>query len=163
MSVDKYQPHVYVLPEDDANRQLANGFLLRVDPTRQRQMQVLPVAGGWQNVLNLFISDHVVKMDRYTDRFMILLIDFDNNEDRLRTAKAAIPEGLADRVFVLGALSEPEALKAVLGPYETIGSEMANDCRDETDTTWGHDLLRHNAGELDRLRKHVRSILFDPV
>ncbi len=94
---------------------------------------------------------------------MILLIDFDNNEDRLRTAKAAIPEGLADRVFVLGALSEPEALKAVLGPYETIGSEMANDCRDETDTTWGHDLLRHNAGELDRLRKHVRSILFDPV
>ncbi len=63
MSVDKYQPHVYVLPEDDANRQLANGFLLRVDPTRQRQMQVLPVAGGWQNVLNLFISDHVVKMD----------------------------------------------------------------------------------------------------
>ena len=28
MSVNKYQPHVLVLPEDDANRQLANGFLL---------------------------------------------------------------------------------------------------------------------------------------
>jgi hypothetical protein len=28
MSVNKYHPHVLVLPEDDANRQLANGFLL---------------------------------------------------------------------------------------------------------------------------------------
>jgi hypothetical protein len=27
MSANKYKPHVVVLPEDDANRQLANGFL----------------------------------------------------------------------------------------------------------------------------------------
>jgi hypothetical protein len=26
--MNRYQPHVFVLPEDDANRQLANGFLL---------------------------------------------------------------------------------------------------------------------------------------
>lgn len=38
MSVNKYKPHVLVLPEDDANRQLANGFLLGLEqpvPTRQ--------------------------------------------------------------------------------------------------------------------------------
>jgi hypothetical protein len=28
MSVNKYLPHVLVLPEDDANRQMANGFFL---------------------------------------------------------------------------------------------------------------------------------------
>jgi hypothetical protein len=74
--------------------------------------------------------------------------------------QARIPERLADRVFILGALSEPEALKANLGSYETIGLKMARDCREETNTTWGHDLLRHNASELDRLRERVRPILF---
>lgn len=171
MSVNKYQPHIKVLPEDDANRQLANGFLLEVgrmevdrkevDRTRQRQMQVLPVAGGWQNVLNLFISDHVAEMEKYSTRFMILLIDFDGKEDRLNNAKVAIPNHLTDRVFILGVWSEPEALKrATLDSYETIGRNLARDCLEETDTTWEHNLLRHNGGELDRLRKHVRSILF---
>lgn len=28
MSVNKERPHVLILPEDDANRQLANGFQL---------------------------------------------------------------------------------------------------------------------------------------
>lgn len=39
-------PHVLVLPEDDANRQLANGFLLD-GFLSGRQMLVLEVAGGW--------------------------------------------------------------------------------------------------------------------
>jgi len=161
VSINKDRPHVLVLPEDDANRQLAIGFLLAVDPTRQRQMKVLSVAGGWKNVLNLFNSDHVIEMDRNSNRLVILLIDFDEDENRLEAAKAAIPEHLADRVFVLGALSEPEDLKrANLGSYETIGLRLAKDCCEETDTTWGHDLLRHNTGELDRLREHVRPILF---
>ena len=147
-----------VLPEDDANRQLANGFHLEV--TFQRQMQVLPVASGWPNVMDLFNSEHVAKMNRYRYRFMVLLIDFDGQEDRLHKTKAAIPDNLNERVFILGAWSEPEALRQDVGPYETIGSAMAKDCREETDATWGHDLLRHNAGELDRLREHVRPILF---
>jgi hypothetical protein len=54
MSVNRDKPHVYVLPEDDANRQLANGFFAEVDWNRQRQMQVLPPAGGWIEVLNRF-------------------------------------------------------------------------------------------------------------
>ncbi len=45
MSVNKYLPHVFVLPEDDANRQLASGFHLQVPWDRQRQMQVL--SSGW--------------------------------------------------------------------------------------------------------------------
>src|SRR5437868_5481026 len=132
MSVNKYQSHVLVLPEDDANRQLANGFLM--DPSLlTRKIQVLEEAGGWMNVLNLFKSDHLIGMERYPKRFMVLLIDFDGQEDRLDNAKTAIPDHLTERVFILGTLSEPEALKADLGAsYEDIGSRMAQSCRDET-------------------------------
>ncbi len=93
---------------------------------------------------------------------MVLLIDFDNNfETRLKKAKDRIPQHLIERVFVLGTLSEPEALRrAGLGPYEAIGLAMAKDCREGTNTVWGHELLRHNAGELDRLRERVVRILF---
>jgi hypothetical protein len=80
--------------------------------------------------------------------------------DRLDEAKAAIPARLTDRVFVLGVLTKPEEIKASLGSYETIGMALAKDCREGTDTIWGHALLQHNAGELVRLREHVRPILF---
>ncbi len=162
MSVNRYLPHVFVLPEDDANRQLANGFLLDESlAIRRRRIQVLEEVGGWTEVLERFKSDHVIEMDCNPHRFMVLLIDFDGREDRLDIAKAAIPDRLTERVFVLGALTEPEALRrANLGSYETIGLAMAKDCREETDTTWGHRLLQHNASELDRLREHVRPILF---
>jgi hypothetical protein len=160
VSVNKHLPHVFVLPEDDANRQLANGFQLEVDYARQRQMLVLPVAGGWAAVLEQFISDEVAGMDANAGRFMVLLIDFDEKNERLEAARSRIPERLRDRVFILGAWNEPEDLKSSLGTYETIGSGLARDCRDETDTIWEHDLLRHNAGELARLRERVRPILF---
>jgi hypothetical protein len=162
MSVNRYRPHVLVLPEDDANRQLANGFLLDQHLSNWR-IQVLVEAGGWSDVLEHFLLDHVVEMNRYPDRFMILLIDFDGREERLQYAKSRIPERLTDRVFILGALTEPEALKADLGSYEVIGLKMARDCREETDKIWGHRLLRHNTSELDRLRVKVCPILFPSI
>lgn len=161
MSVNKHQPHVLVLPEDDANYQLATGFCLSLDSSVLRKIQVLPVAGGWTQVLKGFLSDHVVYMERYPGRFMVLLIDFDSNEERLDHATKRIPERLRERVFILGTWSAPEELKrADLGSYEAIGSAMARDCREETATTWDHNLLRHNSGELARLREHIRPILF---
>jgi hypothetical protein len=158
MSVNKYLPHVLALPEDDANRQLANGFHLDVLATRQ--FQVIEVAGGWIEVLNQFKSVHVREMERCHERFMVLLIDFDGQGERLHQAREVIPDHLKDRVFVLGVWTEPEALRADLGTYETIGRALARDCREETDTTWGHALLRHNAIEVGRLRERVRPILF---
>ncbi len=161
MSVNKHLPHVFVLPEDDANRQLANGFQLEIDFARQRRMFVLPVAGGWTAVLDQFLSDEVAGMDANTTRFMVLLIDFDGRNERLEDARRRIPERLRDRVFILGAWNEPEDLKSAgLGTYETIGSGLARDCRDGSNTIWEHDLLRHNAGEVARLRERVRPILF---
>jgi hypothetical protein len=157
--VNREQPHVVVIPEDDANRQLANGFHLQLDWSRQRCLRVLRVAGGWANALQLLPT---LEMDRWPHRFVVILIDFDNHfAARLQSAQAQIPANLTDRVFILGSLDDPEALrKAGLGSYENIGAAMAEDCRQETDTTWGHALLQHNAGELDRLRQHVRPLLF---
>lgn len=161
MSVNKYRPHVLVLPEDDANGRLANGFVLGLDQSLLTRIQVLPPVGGWREVLDHLISDQLNGMNLFADRFLVLLIDFDGDyNNRLPYAKARIPLHLADRVFILGALTEPEALKGVLGPYETIGSKMASDCREGTDATWGHNLLGHNAAELERLRHSVRPFLF---
>ncbi len=159
MSVNRYQPHVLVLPEDDANRQLANGFIQDQDVSTRR-IQVLEPAGGWMRVLECFKSDHVRAMETCPLRSMVLLIDFDGKKDRMNLAKEVIPSHLTERVFVLGVLTEPEDLrKASLGSYETIGRAMAKDCREETDTTWGHDLLQHSAGEIGRLRDSVRPFL----
>ena len=161
MSVNRYQPHVLVLPEDDANRQLANGFIQDQDVSTRR-IQVLEPAGGWMRVMECFKSDHVRAMETCPLRSMVLLIDFDGKKDRMNLAKEVIPSHLTERVFVLGVLTEPEDLrKASLGSYETIGRAMAKDCREETDTPWGHDLLQHSAGEIGRLRDSVRPFLFE--
>ena len=66
MGVNQYKPHVLVLPEDDANSSLANGFHLELGQIRQ--MQVLEVAGGWNEVLTLFESVHAAEMDRCRHR-----------------------------------------------------------------------------------------------
>jgi hypothetical protein len=101
-------------------------------------------------------------MRRYVLRYMILLIDFDGRPDRLEVVQRGIPDDLTDRVFVLGASTEPEALRrAGLGTYEGIGSKLADDCRHGAQGIWGHDLLRHNDGELGRLRASICGLLFD--
>lgn len=159
MSLNRFLPHVMVLPEDDANRELVVGFLLH--SSLSRQMDCLNIAGGWIKVLDRFQSYEIAGMRKYPNRFMVLLFDFDNTPNRIDLAKSKIPLDLIDRVFVLGSMSDPESLKRTgLGNFEEIGLALAKDCREGTDTVWNHDLLRHNAAELARLRAYVRPILF---
>jgi len=156
MSVNKDRPHVFLIPEDDANRQIANGFRLEFG---NRQFHVEPVAGGWREVLLRFSSDHVNEMSRYPERLMILLLDFDRKFERRDEAKGHIPDQLMDRVFVLGVWNEPEDFKhANLGSLETIGRRLARDCRDNTKEVWRHEFLGHNAEELARLCGRMRAI-----
>jgi hypothetical protein len=149
-----------VFPEDDADRQMAIGFHLYLDQRVSRQFQVLNPAGGWLKLLECFKSDHVGLMDKFQNRFLILLFDFDADEGRLEKAKGFIPAHLHDRVFILGAWTEPQDLRSDLGPFEAIGAAAAKDCSEGTGTTWGHNLLRHNAEQVRRLRDRVRPILF---
>lgn len=159
MSVNKFVPHVFILPEDDANRQIAVGFRLDIDWITR--LKILPVAGGWVEVLHRFEIDHVSDMENNENRLMILLIDFDGKDDRIDRARASIPSHLINRVFVIGPWTNPEHLRqAMHESYETIGTLLSQDCRNGTATTWNHDLLRHNTEELDRLRALVRSIFY---
>lgn len=161
--MNKERPHVLVLPEDDANRQLANGFQLD-HSLDTRRMQVLKEAGGWHEVVRCFKVEHIAEMDRYANRFLFLIVDFDQRENRLDDIKAEVPDRLKERVFVLGSWSEPEELRRTIGSsYESIGLALAKECRDGVESTWAHDLLRHNAGELERLRQRIHPILFSGI
>lgn len=161
MSVNVYRPHVLVLAEDDANRQIANGFLL--DPNiKTRNIQVLPSVGGWGKVLESFVSDHVDKLRQYSSRHLVLLIDFDGRiDDRKRLFFDGFPEDVRDRVFLLGTSSEPEPLRADCGKsLEEIGKSLAEECFHKNSTLWLHPLLVHNSSERQRMTDNVSEIIF---
>ncbi len=161
MSVNKYKPHILVLPEDDANRQIANGFILDLN-LNSRAIQVLPEARGWEDVVEKSTNDYTSTMRQYPDRMIALLIDFDEHEDRLIYVKDQIPDDLENRVFVLGVLSEPKRLRRDINKdFENIGEALAKDCSDNTNELWGHHLLKHNKTELYRMISSVKPFLFN--
>ncbi|MDF5736374.1 MULTISPECIES: hypothetical protein [unclassified Nostoc] len=161
MSSNKHKPHILVLPEDDANRQIANGFILDIN-LDSHAIQVLSEARGWEDVVEKFTNFYASTMRQYPHRMIALLIDFDENEDRLSYVKNKIPDELENRVFVLGVLSEPERLrKDIKRNFEKIGEALAKDCSDNTNNLWGHDLLKHNQTELTRMIFSVKPFLFN--
>jgi len=87
MSVNKYLPHILVLPEDEADSDIANGFLLHPQ-LNARSIQVLPYVGGWKVVVEKFITNFIPTMRQHPDRWFVLLIDFDREESRLDYIRA---------------------------------------------------------------------------
>lgn len=159
MTVNVFKPHVLVLPEDRANRELATGFELGV--RCHRNIQVLPEEGGWPNVRNRFAREHQHTFAKYPSRHMILLVDFDDDPLRIEAMLEGIQPPIRGRTFVLGTKSEPEDLKIALGiSFETIGRRLAEDCSAGSAATWDHPLLAHNRPELDRMSAILRPILF---
>jgi hypothetical protein len=159
---NRYADHLHVLPEDDANRQLANGVLLRPD-IDHRRMQVLPPLGGWLVALSR-LEDAKTRSEliTYEHRHILLLIDFDGQVDsrleRYREIKATMTEGVANRIYLLGCLETPERLRASLGRrYEQIGEQLAAEGI-ESDL-WQHHHLQHNRDELARLLTGTQSFL----
>ncbi len=161
--INKYKKHILVLPEDEANIQIANGFVLLHPNLNDRAIQVMPPLRGWKKVVETFTEEYAREMiTKYSDRMIVLLMDFDNNyESRLSYVKDQIPEELKARVFVLGVLSEPENLRTDINKdFEQIGEALAKDCPDNTNELWGHNLLKHNKGELERMASSVKPFLF---
>lgn len=162
MSINKATPHLLVLPEDKANANLANGFELHA-AINPRAIQILPNAGGWLKTLESFKETHASHMQATPHRHMLLLIDFDEDSNRLDHSvfDKYIPENLRNRVFVLGTNPEPEKLKSnISGGYEAIGQQLAKDCFEQTNTIWNHDMLKHNHIELTRMKAIVNPFLF---
>jgi len=164
MSKNKYQAQVWVLPEDDANRQIAQGFTL--DPAvKPRSIHICPVAlscRGWMKVRDSFDHEYNEKLLRHPLCSMVLLVDFDGQgTTRGEEVLSCVDAELGARVFVRGSHDEPERLKAALRmSYEKIGRALAKECSDGTRTTWEHELLAHNRRELERMVAYVRPILF---
>lgn len=162
MSSNKYKPHIVILPEDDANRQIVVGFI-SYQNIDHRCIDILNCAGGWIKAVAEFENNIIPEMRTYPLKVVILLIDFDEKEDRLTDIKDKIPENLKDRVFVLGVFSEPEKLKKEIGSYEKIGEQLAKECYDNTHTLWQHRLLSHNQSELERISSSKINLNGDPL
>jgi hypothetical protein len=165
---NKYADHLLVLPEDDANRRLVNGFLKHAQ-VRHRAVQVLPEAGGWRHVLAALQNRAVVHgLINYPHRHFLMLIDFDQQAGtRLQdyaNCMASLPDAARRRVYLLGSLETPEQLRAACGlQLEDIGGRLAQDCPPgSTGSLWSHPHLQHNAGEASRLTAQVRPFLFEP-
>ncbi len=160
--MNKYAPHVYVIPEDDADRQIADGFVLhpRVKDTR---IQVVPPAGGWPKVLKTFRDEYIPKLREHTHAHVVMLIDFDDQvEKRKADFEQEIPAEFKTRVFVIGSKHTPETLKkeAKKKSFEEIGKSLADDCDAGTAALWGHEQLSHNDADRQRLVETVMPFLF---
>ena len=165
---NKYTEHLQVLVEDEANRQLINGLALNLS-LQPRQLQVLPVAGGWSAVLGRLEDPATIQgLQNYGKRRLLLLIDFDNQlvtrQAKYNALKATLPANVADRVYLLGCLHEPEKLKAACNyskSIEKLGLELSSDCDPHpAQNLWQHDHMLHNAAELNRLVSQVKPFLY---
>lgn len=156
--MNKYTNHLLIVPEDDANRELANGFLLVLPHGVPAQVQ--RSAGGWSSARDE-LNNLVASMRTYPLRRVLVLVDFDEEAMRHGEVLRDLPDDVRERVFVLGVWSNPERLQKALGhrDREKIGRELAGECLSAQHSLWTNDLLRHNAAELLRLREHVLPFL----
>lgn len=152
MTVNKYRPHLLIVPEDDANKDLAVGFLMRFHDLPLSALRIEDVAGGWTSA-----RERLVLLCRtlrnLQHRRVLVLVDFDESDTRREDVLQVVPDDLKERVFVLGVWSEPEELQRALShtSRERIGALLAQDCEGGTRQTWEHRLLVHNADEVARL------------
>jgi hypothetical protein len=161
VSVNKFRPHVVVIPEDRADSELANGFQQHY-AVNFRAIDIKPEAGGWQHVLDKFESDFVQYLRNYREGHVVMLIDFDEKgEARRSKCEQRIPDDLKSRVFVIGTSDTPEDLKKELNlTFEQIGEALAQDCSREDLGRWGHPHLVHNRAELQRMASIIKPIIF---
>ena len=74
MAVNKYKPHLYVIPEDDANRQMAVGFE-KDYRIRATAIQILRPAGGWKKALDRLSDEYYRVLDANVKSRVLVLID----------------------------------------------------------------------------------------
>jgi hypothetical protein len=160
MSANNHRPHLLVLPEDDANRQILVGFR-NYHAVNSRQMPIQNVAKGWLKALDSILKEHVGLMRTYPHRHVLLAIDFDNHLTRRNDVMSQIPQDLHNRFYVIGCSDEPERLFASSRTRpEALGELLAGDCDHGTSVAWSHAMLAHNAQEVERLRTNVKPFLF---
>lgn len=158
MSVNRERLHLIIVPEDDACRQLVNGFFLVAD---HGQVRVSTVAGGWRRAVDVLLDTYVPYLERNDNGHVLIVVDFDDDSGRGNAILEKVPTTVRDRVFVLGCLREAEDLKrANLGNYESIGKTLADECKDSRREVWVHELLAHNEPHTAILSQALQATLF---
>ncbi len=158
--MNKYKFHVYVVPEDDADRQIADGFILHHEVNDTR-IKVVPPAGGWSKVLKTLQDEYIPTLRNYPLAHVVMLIDFDDEVVvRKDIFEREIPDDLKARVFLVGSKDNPETLKKELKmTFEGIGLSLAQDCNAGTTEHWDCEQLKHNDTERHRLVQTVKPFL----
>ncbi len=159
MGLNKHKPGLYVIPEDDADRQIANGFL--EDFRVQNAFQVMPPAQGREKVLSQIIEVYVPILQKYKQLKVIGVLDFDGRKDRYEQKLQEIPNGVRERVFLLGTLNNPEKLKASAGlHFESLGEKLAQECCDANFELWNNEQLVFLKDEVLRAKEELWTVLF---
>lgn len=117
MAVNRYDFHLTVLLEDRPYRDIMNGVKMTPRVNHGR-IDVREPAGGWKTVLDEFENNILPLMAKFPKKYVLLLIDFDNQYAQRTTIFREIVRHspLADRAFLLGIdNSESEDLKRHAG------------------------------------------------
>lgn len=158
MALNRYRPHLYVLPEDDATHNIAVGF----NDVATGAMQVLKPAGGWMPVLERFKDTYISHLRQYPEAHIVMLIDFDEDfANRIQLFRDEIPLDVASRVYVLGAWDEAETMRNLSEMnFSRIGMRLADECGQNVSSLWGNTQAHHNEPERTRLHAACRGFLF---
>ena len=152
MSVNREKWHLLIKPEDDANRQIANGFVESLELQAQSKIQLLPPAGGYLKALG-FIQD--AQLERFRHRRVLILIDFDKSVE-LRQRIVEKYASVSSRIFVVGAKPEAENLRREMKcHFDECGEQIASDCVSRKCAIWKLKPLDHNEDMLERLCPEV--------
>lgn len=169
--MNSHLPHLVIIMEDKPYRGFVNGFLLHSGICPD-QIFAESAGKGWKNTLEIFKRSHAAKMNKFPDRNILFLIDFDGKGESRRTEfKSGLPDDIRDRVFLIGCADDSEALKRELGGglCEDIGLRLAENCLNGKDACrsgssaanpWLGPQLAHNAAEIERLKDRVSQFIF---
>lgn len=158
-AVNKFKPHLFIVPEDEADERIANGFQLHLEVAGE--VQIMPAAGGWKKVINTILVEYVPILKSNGNAHVIGIIDCDNDSERIAKQLATFPADLRERIFVIGANANPEVFKnAVKMKFEQIGEKLAAECFSDQFELWNHEMLSYAAGEVVRAKNTLRTFLF---
>ncbi|MEY3221932.1 MAG: hypothetical protein RLZZ203_788 [Cyanobacteriota bacterium] len=163
MSPNDYRPQLIVLVEDDAHRQIVNGFCLDLNVAIDR-IHLLQEARGWVNVKDEFKEKYIQKLRQNINKHILLIIDRDVYQNREIHVRECIPEDIKNRVFILVFNPNPETLKDnkkdIQKSFKNIGKALAKACSERENGLWEHPVLLDNKPELERMILSVKLFLF---
>ncbi len=167
--MNRHKPHLLILPEDEHDHRLANGFAghMKID---RGQIQILNFANGWRKAQTQITSpdsSEIKHLHSFPAAHLLVVLDFDEEADRLVQIQNNIPAMLQNRVYIIGIWDEPKTLRQQLKlkySFEEIGAALLEECLlpGNGAITWEHSSLQHNQAELQRFKINVCPFLVIP-